>query len=246
MKEVLSRGPLDIRVPSDYDYFMERKTIFTEGEAYHIYTRGVEKRVIFKSNKDYSRFMTSMFLCNGDKPAHFSNIAYQGDPLINLPDKEPIVHILAYTLMPNHIHLILREIVDGGISRYMLKLLTAYSMFFNIKHERSGPLFVRPFRSQHIDSEEYFQWVLSYVLLNPLELFQADWKEKGVRNPKRAKQFMRSYAYSAFIDYFVTARPAARILNKNSLPFRIKQLRGMDDLLEFFGSVNRQQQININ
>lgn len=203
---------------------------------YHIYTRGVEKRIVFKSSKDYNRFLASMFFCNSEEPLHFSNLANQGDPLmlVEIKDRKSIVDVLSYSLMPNHVHLILKEIVDGGISRYMLKLLTAHSMFFNIKYERSGPLFIRPFRSQHIDSEEYFRWVFSYVLLNPLELFQRDWKAKGIQNLKRAKQFMQSYALSAFIDYFVADRPESKILNKDSLPFSIEQLKDIDDLLEYF------------
>lgn len=219
---------------------MERKTPFVEGGSYHIFTRGVEKRAVFTSDSEYSRFLLLLFLCNGDKSVHIQNLLkkYQGDPSIRIladeidKQKKTLVDILAYCLMPNHLHLVVREKTEGGISKFMLKLMTAYSMFFNTKHERSGPLFTRPFRSKYIDSDDYFQWVFAYVHLNPLELFDSHWKERGVlKDAFAAAVFMRSYKHSSFHDYFVGERPESCILaKKETLPFEIKELKTMDDL----------------
>ena len=133
--------------------------------------------------------------------------------------------------MPNHIHLIVHEMRKGGISKFMLKLMTAYSMYFNTKYARSGPLFTRPFRSRHINSDEYFRWVFAYVLLNPLELHQVDWKETGVRNRAEAAQYMQTYPYSSYQDYFAKDRPESRILEKSALPIELNEVQTMDDLL---------------
>lgn len=146
-------------------------------------------------------------------------------------ETETLVDILAYALMPNHIHLLVREKKTGGISKFMHKLLTAYSMYFNTKYTRSGPLFTRPFRSKHIDSDEYFRWVFAYVLLNPLELLQSDWKERGIQDRNAASLHLQTYPYSSYADYFLNDRPESRILEKDALPIEMHDLKTMDDLL---------------
>ena len=177
---------------------MERKDPFEKECQYHLFTRGVEKRTVFMSTKDYERFMLLLLLCNSEKSVRIADLvtSSQGEPLRKAlelaKNRPPLVHILAYALMPNHIHLIVREHRKGGISKFMLKLMTAYSMYFNTKYTRSGPLFTRPFRSRHIDSDEYFRWVFSYVLLNPLELHQGNWKETGILNTQNAAQDRKS------------------------------------------------------
>src|SRR3989344_1144761 len=150
--------------------------------------------------------MLLLLLCNGEKSMRVADLisSSQGEPLRKALElakvRVPLVHILAYSLMPNHVHLVVHEMRKRGISKFMLKLMTAYSMYFNTKYTRSGPLFTRPFRSRHINSDEYFRWVFAYVLLNPLELHQADWKEVGVRNIGEAAGYMQTYPYSSDQD----------------------------------------------
>ncbi len=217
---------------------MERKSPFVEGEIFHLYTRGVEKRTVFMSDDDRTRFVLLLFLCNNREIVHLSNLLkkYQGDPLIQIFENEgrteTLVDIIAYVLMPNHVHLVVHEKAEGGISKFMLKLMTAYSMFFNTKYERSGPLFTRPFRSKHVDSDEYFRWLFAYVSLNPLELFDQEWKARGeLNNVVEAGEFLRNYRYSSFPDYFVAERPDSRIIAKEAFPVEAKELKTMDDLL---------------
>ena len=216
---------------------MERKDPFEEECQYHLFTRGVEKRVVFTSQDDYQRFMLLLLLCNGEKSVRIADLitSSQGEPLRKAlelaANRTPLVHILAYSLMPNHIHLIVSEHRKGGISKFMLKLMTAYSMYFNTKYVRSGPLFTRPFRSRHIDSDEYFRWVFAYVLLNPLELHQSGWKETGIHNREGAAQYMQTYPYSSYRDYFLGERPESFILQKSALPIEYSDLKTMDDLL---------------
>ena len=148
---------------------MERKTPFQQNEIYHIFSRGVEKRRIFMHDGDSDRFLLLLLACNSSKAVRLSDMPKisRGEPLRWLRERagreERATDILAYALMPNHIHLVAREKAPGGISKFMLKLMTAYSMYFNTKYERSGPLFTRPFRSKHVDSDEYFRWLFAYV-----------------------------------------------------------------------------------
>lgn len=161
---------------------------------------------------------------------------YGGEPSGALFEQEAggdtLVDLLAYALMPNHVHMIVREKQEGGISKFMLKLMTAYSMYFNTKHERSGPLFVRPFRAKHIDSDEYFRWIISYVHLNPLDLHETGWKESGFANKDTATTFISSFKYSSYADYFLGARSEGSILSKEALPVDIQDLESVETMLK--------------
>ena len=154
-------------------------------------------------------------------------------------NQEKWVEIAAYCLMPNHIHLAVREKEKGGTSKFMLKLMTAYSMYFNAKYDRSGPLFTRPFRSSHIDSDAYLQWIFAYIHLNPLEMLQSDWKEHGVQDVSAAANAINKYKYSSYYDYFLGTRPESAILSKNILPFEMAEIRGIDSLLRIFAEHRR-------
>jgi len=209
---------------------------FVVGQSYHIYTRGVEKRVICKSEKDYQRFQLLLFLCNSRLSVRLRDLfdKYQGEPLgkiFNEYEREGVlVDIIAYVLMPNHLHLILHERKKSGISKFMLKLMTAYSMYFNTKNERSGPLFTRPFRSRHIDTDPYMRWIFAYIHTNPLELHQRNWKQSGLTNFDAAKTFLQRYMYSSFPDYFVSNRPSSKILEQK-FASKLGNLKTMDSLL---------------
>ena len=86
--------------------------------------------------------------------------------------REPIVSILAFSIMPNHLHLMIKEVVDGGISRFMHRISMAYSKFINEKYEESGSLFQRPFRSRLIEGDTDFRNLATYVMVkNPFELY---------------------------------------------------------------------------
>ena len=202
---------------------MERKVKFVPDEYYHLFSRGVEKRKIFLDKKDYDRFLALLYILNQEDHFHVSNFLNKGQKnILDLYKQErgqPLVSILAYSLMPNHFHLVVQEIIEGGISTFMMKLLTACSMYFNTKYERSGSLFVHPFRSEHIGDDAYFRYLFAYVHLNCIELFEKGWKENGIKNQKRAKEFLENYRYSSYQDLsLLTNRPEARILDMDNIP----------------------------
>jgi hypothetical protein len=103
--------------------------------------------------------------------------------------------------MPNHFHLLLRETTEGGITMFMRKLGTAYTMYFNIKNERTGNLFVKPFRSRHIENDRYLQYVLQYIHFNPAELYEPGWKHGRAENLSRLYTQLTQYPYSSFGDH---------------------------------------------
>ena len=133
------------------------------GEYYHIYNRGVDKRSIVKDNKDVERFIKSLELFNSREPIISLRDA------ISSKDKKhesPLVEIICYDLNPNHFHLLLKEINEGGISEFMKRVGGGYTWYFNNRHKRSGVLFQGVFKSTRIISNEQLLHVSVYINLN--------------------------------------------------------------------------------
>lgn len=204
---------------------MARKVTFATGELYHLYNRGTEKRKIFMSAADYERFIALLFSCNGTAAVRLDDLAKhansQGSALRVLFDAfergKTLVDLCAYCLMPNHFHLLAREKEEGGISRFMQKLTTGYTMYFNTRHERSGSLFQGRFKAAHVDNDEYLKYLVSYIHLNPVKLLEPKWRETGIVDRARAKRYLDTYRYSSFPDYSGDERPEQQLLTMRTL-----------------------------
>lgn len=206
---------------------MSRKITFAENEFYHLYNRGVDKRVVFENDSDYRRFALLLYLCNGTMPVRFEDLPdWKGATTPELVEAvfgkkfdEPIVAIGAYCCMPNHYHLLVREIVEGGISTFMHKLSTAYTMYFNLGRKRTGALFQGRFKARHADKDEYLKYLFSYIHLNPIKLIEPEWKERGIKDLKKAEAYLSSFPYSSYIDYLgLPKRDFSKILNRSAFP----------------------------
>ena len=201
---------------------MSTRASFAVGEVYHLYNRGTEKRKIFLAKNDYERFTSLLYFSNGTRPVRIDNMRQQGLTLLEAMENtgrgDPLVGIAAYCLMPNHFHLLVRETKEGGISRFMQKLTTAYTMYFNTRHERTGALFGGTFKSRHADEDRYLKYLLSYIHLNPIKLLEPDWKETGIADKKKAESFLDAYDYSSYQDYTGIERPHLRIIDASALP----------------------------
>lgn len=180
-----------------------RRVQFAGGECYHVYNRGVEQRTTFLTEADYRRFFYDLFVCNDRRPA--PNVVRPARDTLeqNLKRvRELLVDILCVCLMPNHFHLLLRQRADGdGVPLFMQKLGTAFTMYFNAKYERSGVLFQGTYKALHVPRDEYLLPLSRYIHLNPLELIEPAWKERGIRDPKRAHAFLVDYPWSSYGDY---------------------------------------------
>lgn len=203
---------------------MLRKDPFITGEYYHIYNRGIDKRVIFKSRKDYERFMMLLFVSNSDLQSfRLDNLINQQHKTFNeilvIDRGEPLVSIGAWCLMTNHFHLLLRQEVDGGITKFMRKLGVGYSMFFNIKYERKGALFGGLFKSKLIGVDDnYMRHLFGYIHINPLEMMFPNWEEQIKRPTVDMKKFLESYQYSSYLDYIGKERVEKNIIDPKNFP----------------------------
>ncbi len=200
---------------------MKRRIPLAVNEFYHLYNRGVDKRKIFWDERDYRRFLVLLYLCNGSELVDMRKLK-SGDieykDVFSLDRGEPLVAIGAYCLMPNHFHILVHEIVDGGTSLFMKKLLTGFSMYINKKHERSGVLFEGRFKSEHVHTENYFHYLYSYIHLNPIKIIEPNWKKVGLKSIDGAVEYLHQYPYSSYMDYLGIERLESSILNKKEFP----------------------------
>ncbi len=146
-----------------------RKQPIVTGEYYHVYNRGVDKRDIFNDNNDLYRFVESIYEFNKIETIGSIRDARKNkteSKALAMLSFEPLVAIVAYCINPNHFHFVLKQLADGGISKFMQKLQGGYTYFFNVKHSRTGSLFQGTFKSHHMSSENYFNKILGYVNKN--------------------------------------------------------------------------------
>lgn len=209
---------------------MERKLNFSVGEYYHIYNRGIEKRNIFLDTGDRERFLRLLYVANGSVPFKFSDIKNSAYSKIERGD--PRVAIGAYCLMPNHFHMLIRETVEGGISAFMEKLMTGYSMYFNKKYVRVGPLFQSRFKAQHVDNDNYLKYLFAYIHLNPIKLIDPEWKENGIANIKSAEMYLKDYRFSSYADYMGVSREENTTILKEEFPDYFETPREFGDFVK--------------
>ncbi len=208
-----------------------RKTLFGTEEYYHLFNRGVDKRIIFNTPKDYDRFLCTLYLSNSKESFKMDNITrykHVKSEIFSSSRGEQLVSIHAYSLMPNHFHLLVSEKVEGGISLFMQKVSTAYTMYFNKRYDRSGALFQGTFKSVHIDTDTQFRYLFSYIHANAFSVMQ---KNGSIRIQDIEK--VRTYDYSSMKEYTGDQRIESSLLEV--IPF-IK-----DDLLSK-GSVKKHLQ----
>lgn len=144
-----------------------RITPLVNGEFYHLYNRGLEGKDIFSQRRDYSQFINAFFYYQTQDPKpKFSS--FRRSKLFPVDHSKKIVDVVCYCLMPNHFHLLVKQLKDGGISEFMRKFLLSYIKYRNLKYNRQGPLLNGPFKAVRIESEGQLLHVSRYIHLNPL------------------------------------------------------------------------------
>lgn len=192
----------------------KRDAPFAIGEWYHCYNRSIEKRIAFEDPRDYHRFLELLYLANDELPLRRDGIGIRKfEEVLNLPRGKKLVIIGAFCLMPNHFHLVLKEVSEGGITSFMRKLGTAYTLYFNARHERVGNLFLKPFRSLHVSSDRYFQHLINYVHCNPAGLYEPGWKTSHVVDSQFLGGHIAVYPYSSISAHAGAQTPLRTILD---------------------------------
>jgi len=202
------------------------RPVFANNKFYHIYNRGVDKRKVFMDNQDYYRFIHDLFEFN-DKNVVMNILRHipdktegnEGNPIPFIKVERPrklLVDIVCYCLMPNHYHLFLRQLVDGGISKFLQKIGIGYTNYFNLKHERSGVLFQGKFKAVPVETDVQFTHISRYIHLNPVKLIELNWEKQGIKDWGKVKKFLESYRWSSYIDY-ISRKNFPSLINKKLL-----------------------------
>ena len=145
-----------------------RKFSFEQGEYYHVYNRGVDKRAIVLEDYDSVRFLQGLREFNVIEPigSIYEN-SFKKAQFGNLVSKsKKLVSIICYCLNPNHFHLLIKQTTENGIEKFMHRLGLGYAKYFNEKYKRSGSLFEGTFKAKHVSTNDYLQYLSVYINLN--------------------------------------------------------------------------------
>ncbi|MBU1179305.1 transposase [Patescibacteria group bacterium] len=187
---------------------MKRKEQFIPGEYYHIYSRTMLNIPEFKEHENAKRLHQAFLLANSTESGKAFNylrtcknpsfnkaveIAWRGDKLVD---------VVAYVIMLDHYHLLLKELKEKGITDFLQKCNTSIAKYINTKKERKGPLFEKPFKAKHIDSNSYLLHLSLYIHLNPLDFIDnKNWRIGNLKNWNLKKKKLLDYPWSSLKSY---------------------------------------------
>ncbi len=194
-----------------------RPVQLVEGEFYHVYNRGTDKRTLFRDDTDRQRFMKLLYISNTTEHINVRNLLRKNNEPYTFERGAPLVSIGAYCLMPNHFHLLLTPIVKDGVSLFMKKLCTGYSMYFNKRYNRTGTLLEGPFKAKWVDNDIYLKYLYAYIHLNPLKLWKREDLDEEI-NDQDILDFLKSYSYSSLPDYLEVSRLENIIFDPKPFP----------------------------
>lgn len=194
---------------------LRKEISFDKSIPYHVVTRAVEGREIFVKEEDCLRCIFQMYAANIGKPSpHLKqkDLIKAGLALLNgenipktliVVEHPPLVYNLSFNEVINHLHSVLVPRVEGGISKYMQNWKTGFAMYYNLKHERKGNLFEKPYKIIPIQTNFQLDAVLNYVnVKNTLDVLYPGWREKGLKDWKDAFSSLGNYRFSSFSDLF--------------------------------------------
>jgi putative transposase len=209
---------------------MQRKTV--PGSIYHVLSRGVDKRKIFLDDEDHFRFIHDLFEFNDEQPltnnSYNFNVIARRYAAKETRARKLLVEILAFCLMPNHYHLLLKPRTEKGMASFMKKLNMGYARYFNEKYKRSGALFEGRYKMVPVIEEAHFIHLPYYIHCNPLDLYAPEWRQRELKSHEGGMEFLENYRWSSFMDY----------IGKKNFP-SVTQ-RGF--LLKFFGGTEQHKQ----
>lgn len=190
-----------------------RNINFQINQPFHIISRAVDDRKIFYENDDCYRFILQIHAANIGKPSfnlHRMDVIRAAQGLLDgkdlpsnliIEEHPPLVYILDFALNITHYHFYLLPTSQNSIPLFIKKLNGGFAMYYNLKHNRKGPLFISRYKSVSIETDFQSDAVSRYVsITNPLDIYQPGWREDGLIDKQKALNFLESYQFSSFPD----------------------------------------------
>lgn len=168
---------------------------YADDSYYHIYNRGVNKQPIFKDDQDYRVFTNLLKRYLGSQTEKAQN-------RVNHPNYFYDIELLAYCLMTNHFHLFIYQTKGDSITKFMRSLTTAYSMYFNKKYKRIGPVFQQRYRAVRITKDSQLLHISRYIHLNPADYKNYKWSSYDcyVNNVYPEGEWLRPLKITSLFD----------------------------------------------
>ena len=154
-----------------------RKQPIVTGEVYHVFNRGIGGCETFLDVRDHKRAQLCLwFYLRVKQGVKFSrlgkmSVSDKEELLVEMKESELYGEIYAYCLMKNHFHLLIRQKVESGVSKFLANFQNSYTKYFNVKYSRFGSLFVNRFKAVRIETDEQLFHVMRYIHLNPFTGF---------------------------------------------------------------------------
>ena len=171
-----------------------RKDLLAQGEIYHVFSKSIAKFTIFNDDIEFSRMIETICYYQRKNPAvRFSDFMELHKKIEECSYKDKLVEIIAYCLMPTHLHLILKQLKEKGISVFMNNLLNSYTRYFNLRHNRKGPLWESRFKNVLVETDEQLLHLTRYIHLNPATAYLVNKPEE--------------WPYSSYMEYLSSDKP---------------------------------------
>lgn len=179
---------------------------FSVGSIVHTLKRGARGLTIVNDENDLWRFVRLLYYMNDEFSDEMWNTKTFQSGLfyrpVEWPNRKPIVDILCYTLMPNHFHLLLKEIQKGGVSLFMKKISESMSLHFNEKYDQKGSIFQGSYKGRNVNTDEYLRYVAAYIMVkNPFELYPEGGLSGAIKNFDKAYDWTIKYPFCSLADY---------------------------------------------
>lgn len=178
-------------------------------EIYHVLNRGIDGRKLFLDSQDYVRFIHNLYEFNDTASATEStrrNISSTNVGPRRSHIRERLVEIHGWVLMKDHYHLLISELIEGGLMKFMMKVNVGYAKYYNERYGRHGHLYQGKTKKILISNEAHFLYILHYLHLNPLDYFAGTekWRVRDkstIKNTRNALKYLDEYRWSSYLDY---------------------------------------------
>ncbi len=154
---------------------LRRDPLISE-KTYHVFNRSIAGYVIFNNEQEYERMLQAIRYYQASahedslsyfiKMRRFDSIHHENKGNVNR-SAEKLVDLVAFCLMPTHVHFVVKQIKKDGISIFLSNIQNSYARFFNLKHQRKGPLWEGRFKSVLVEDDDQLLHLTRYVHLNP-------------------------------------------------------------------------------
>lgn len=188
-----------------------RNVVLANGQYYHVFNRSINKESIFFTMRDCTRAFETLYYYQFVSPPiklsyYLSSGIEKRNEIITLLNNQSnkLIEVTSFCLMPNHFHLLLKQVAENGISKFLAQFQNSFTRYFNTFHQRDGHLFQGQFKAVRIEDDDQLLHVNRYIHLNPYTSFVV-----------KSFDELENYRYSSLHEYL--QKPLNRLTKENEI-----------------------------